>query len=39
MLLEAYTIAKALGDTSALIYRVPVPLTPAARKRALARAA
>jgi DNA-binding MarR family transcriptional regulator len=38
MLLEAYTIAKALGDTSALIYRVPRPLDPPARALAEKRA-
>jgi DNA-binding MarR family transcriptional regulator len=37
MLLEQYTIARALGDTSALIYPVPLPLDPNKRKKALAR--
>jgi DNA-binding MarR family transcriptional regulator len=39
MILEAYALAKALGDTSTLIYRVPLPLDPERRKRALAKAA
>jgi DNA-binding MarR family transcriptional regulator len=39
MIVEAHAITKALGDTSTLIYPVPVPLDPQRRKRALAKAA
>jgi hypothetical protein len=38
MLLEAYALAKALGDTSTLIYRVPRPLDPRTRELADKRA-